>query len=311
MKRTVLTICLALALLLAAPAQAFAAESIDLTRAPSLTVTALYGEKAVSGLPLEAYLVSTVDATGELTPISAFTAYADALDIRGKNDAAWQTMAQTLERYITLSNLTPTATAVTAANGTALLPVSTLGLYLVMGGSVEIEGYVYSTSPFFVMLPRQDETTNTWVYSVSVYAKCQQNPVLMDYTVIKVWQDSCHSSLRPKSITVQLMRDGVPYGAPVTLPENGHWQHTWSQLDVNHKYTVTETRISGYAEPTVTQQGNTFILTNTCNRTTTTTTTSKLPQTGQLWWPVPALACAGVALVLVGLIRRKAGKNEG
>lgn len=32
---------------------------------------------------------------------------------------------------------------------------------------------------------------------------------------------------------------------------------------------------------------------------------SRLPQTGQLWWPVPVLALAGAALVLVGWFRRR------
>lgn len=36
---------------------------------------------------------------------------------------------------------------------------------------------------------------------------------------------------------------------------------------------------------------------------------SVLPQTGQLWWPVPLLACAGLALFLVGWLRR-GGRNE-
>lgn len=40
----------------------------------------------------------------------------------------------------------------------------------------------------------------------------------------------------------------------------------------------------------------------TTTRTTTGTSTGeKLPQTGQLWWPVPALAAAGVILMAIGL----------
>lgn len=310
MKKAGLIICLALALLLCVPTPAFAAESVDLSRASTLTLTAKFGDVPVAGLPLDVYLISTIDVTGELTPTATFAAYADALDIRGQNDAAWQTLAQRLERDITLSALKPTASLLTTANGTASISMSTLGLYLVMGGSVEIDGYVYSTAPFFTMLPQQDKVNNVWLYAYDVNMKCEQSPVRMDYTVVKLWQDSCHASLRPKTITVQLMCDGVPYGDPVTLPENGRWQHTWQQLDVNHKYTVTETKLTGYAEPTITQQGNTFTITNTCNRTSSNVKPT-LPQTGQLWWPVPALACAGVALVLVGLIRRKAGKNEG
>lgn len=36
-----------------------------------------------------------------------------------------------------------------------------------------------------------------------------------------------------------------------------------------------------------------------------------LPQTGQLWWPVPVLVLAGLALILVGLLRRKEQDYEG
>lgn len=35
-----------------------------------------------------------------------------------------------------------------------------------------------------------------------------------------------------------------------------------------------------------------------------------LPQTGQLWWPVPVLLCAGLALVIAGLLRRR-GETDG
>ena len=37
----------------------------------------------------------------------------------------------------------------------------------------------------------------------------------------------------------------------------------------------------------------------------------KLPQTGQLWWPVPLLICAGLGCIAVGLFRRREGKDEG
>jgi len=32
-----------------------------------------------------------------------------------------------------------------------------------------------------------------------------------------------------------------------------------------------------------------------------------LPQTGQLWWPVPVLAALGVVLVISGLLLRRRG----
>ena len=36
----------------------------------------------------------------------------------------------------------------------------------------------------------------------------------------------------------------------------------------------------------------------------------KLPQTGQLWWPVPLLICAGLGCIAVGLFRRREDRNE-
>lgn len=36
----------------------------------------------------------------------------------------------------------------------------------------------------------------------------------------------------------------------------------------------------------------------------------KLPQTGQLWWPVPVLVCAGLGFIVVGLLRRREAEDE-
>lgn len=43
---------------------------------------------------------------------------------------------------------------------------------------------------------------------------------------------------------------------------------------------------------------------------TTTSTNQKLPQTGQLWWPVPLLLSVGLACVVVGLVRRRRDEDE-
>ena len=38
------------------------------------------------------------------------------------------------------------------------------------------------------------------------------------------------------------------------------------------------------------------------------TTPDKLPQTGQLWWPVPLLVIVGLALMILGLRGRRRAK---
>lgn len=52
---------------------------------------------------------------------------------------------------------------------------------------------------------------------------------------------------------------------------------------------------------------------NKKNSSTTTSSSThtggKLPQTGQLWWPVPILIAAGVLLIVIGAVRKKRSAN--
>lgn len=41
-----------------------------------------------------------------------------------------------------------------------------------------------------------------------------------------------------------------------------------------------------------------------------TSPNKKLPQTGQLWWPVPVLMCMGLGCIIIGLIRRREEQDE-
>ena len=301
-----------MAMFLLLPMQALAAGNIDLSHAHSLTVTAVYAQKPISGMRFDAYRISSVDEFGELTVIDRYRDFADELDIRGKNDTAWQNMAQTLAREILLDpDLKPSRSAVTNSDGVAAFTDIPMGLYLVPGSTIQKNGYVYSTFPFFVMLPEQNISSNTWNYNVVANAKPGQEPVRADYEVIKVWKDSCHKDQRPESITISLICDGAVYDT-ITLPYGGAWGYTWKNLDTNHQWTVTEEKETGYKEPDVQQEGYRFIVTNTCNKSTTSTGSGKstLPQTGQLWWPVPVLIAAGLLFVVIGLVRRRGTIDE-
>lgn len=294
------------------PVTALAAGSIDLHHAHNLTVTAVFDQTPVSGMRFDAYLVSTVDEYGELTVIDRYQEYAEELDIRGKNDERWQAMAQILAREIMLDDpLKPSRSAVTDADGLAAFSEILPGLYLIVGHGIEKDGYVYSTSPFFANVPEQDLGSNAWNYDVVANAKPGREPVKADYQVIKVWKDDCHRDQRPKSITLSLICDGEVYDT-VTLPHNGAWRYTWEDLETNHQWTVTEKKENGYQDPHVQQEGNTFIVTNTCSKTATPTQPDNptLPQTGQLWWPVPVLIAAGLLFVVIGLARRRGTSHE-
>lgn len=287
----------------------FAAGSIDLSKTASLTLYSRYDDTAISDITFRLYRVCSVDATGELTVTDAFSPYAEDLDIRGKNDEKWYAAAQKLEQEIMGSDgaMLPDISAVADENGMAHFSLLPLGLYLVLVDGCVQEGYVYSVSAFFVMLPEQQADTNTWNYTVTASPKLSKNPLLVDYEVLKIWKDNCHETQRPQSITVHLLCDGQIYDT-VTLPQNGRWQYAWEKLDSNHKWSVTEEPIDGYAAASVEQNGYTFVITNTCNKPTTPDKPN-LPQTGQLWWPVPVMLIGGLLLIFFGQLRRRGDGN--
>lgn len=151
-----------------------------------------------------------------------------------------------------------------------------------------------------------------------------------DFTVVKVWDDTGKTSSRPKSVTMQLLKDGQLYDT-VTLNADNNWRHTWKGLDRKYMWQVVETTVpSGYTV-CIDREGTAFVVTNTAkgtgsssssNKPPVTPTTpngnnggggngngngggSKLPQTGMLWWPVPVLAAAGMVVFVIGWSRRR------
>ena len=121
---------------------------------------------------------------------------------------------------------------------------------------------------------------------------------------------------------------------PVTVDKDGN--ATFSDLTFGLYLVVQKTAASGYGKTApflvsvpylyadeyqydVTSQPKTDlereVPTKPTSPTTKPTTPSgggeKLPQTGQLWWPVPVLACAGLGCIAVGLFRRREARDEG
>ena len=126
-------------------------------------------------------------------------------------------------------------------------------------------------------------------------------------TVVKRWDDAGYEQKRPETITVTLLKDGAVYDTRTIRGADG-WQYTWDELPRYNAdgteivWTVQEDAVPGYTA-SVEEAGGAFILTNTPER-------QRLPQTGLLWWPVPVLAAAGLALLIVGaLLKRKNGHD--
>ncbi len=313
-------LCAACALMLTA--QGFAAETIDPAQAVSMTVSYHDEYTTLAGASFRIYLVATVDASGTLRVTDSFKPY--SVDIQAKDGGTWKSLATTLEGYALRDGLTPTDSGVTDELGCLRFPTGggtlTQGLYLVLGQRHTQGGIRYDVMPFMVMLPTWDSAKGVWLYDVAADPKYEATPDVpstVTRKVLKVWDDAGSESARPKEISVQLLRDGKVYDT-VTLNAKNSWRYTWDELGGGYSWTVVEKELSGYTVR-VERDGASFLVTNTATPETPPTPTptptppsgKKLPQTGQLWWPVPVLAAAGLAFLVVGaLVRRRRDNAE-
>lgn len=124
-------------------------------------------------------------------------------------------------------------------------------------------------------------------------------PVFTTVEVKKVWSDKGYENKRPMEVEVQLLCDGQVYDT-VILNATNNWSYSWFDLEEGHDWTVKEkSNPAGYSA-VVTQQDEKFTITNTY--TPIPPGEPKLPQTGQLWWPIPVLIGIGLICYLVGFL---------
>lgn len=328
-KRITALVLSVMAVLPLMPARGLAAGSIDTGHEVKLTISYQDGNTALSGAAFDIFRVAAVDANGGLTPAAPFDQF--HVDIRGKNDAAWKTLASTLEGYVLRDDIAPADSGKTDKQGLLTFPdqIKRLepGLYLVLGRRHTQGGRIYDAAPFMVLLPAQDREANDWLYDVTVNPKHDSRPEPDDDTitrrVLKIWEDEGHEKERPREVIVQLLRDGKVYDT-VTLNADNNWRRTWKDLDDRYTWTVAEKALEDY-NVTVTREGVTFVVTNTYSGDGSghssstdsapssgpgTTAEFRLPQTGLLWWPVPVLLTGGLLLIVLGLLRRRRDGNE-
>ena len=132
----------------------------------------------------------------------------------------------------------------------------------------------------------------------------------------------------------QVCENGEIY-QEVQLSEDNNWQYTWKDLSSKYQWEAIEKKkIKGYIV-SVSKQDSSVVIKNiywgddyyeetTAKKPTTTEkkskkqftkktikeTQEKLPQTGQLWWPLPFLAAGGLLCIGIGMIKQKRENDE-
>lgn len=330
--------------LLLFPIPTAAAERIDLNEPLTLKLIYQLDGTPLTGVDVSIYQIAAVDAYGEFTAVGDFANL--PVDLHAASDSAWYALASTLDGYILRDGIWPTDYGKTNESGVISFPIRQkkldAGLYLVRNDAFQRDQTRFDRGVSLVMLPSLDPVENKWNYDAVIQPKLNHHPIpvypdeptFTTREVLKVWKDDANPQNRPKEITVQLLQNGVVYDT-VTLNASNNWRYTWDQLDNWSDWTVVEQTPAGYTV-TVTQEGITFVITNTSTSEhpseTTVPSTSpsepgtsesstqpdtpghpdnpdepdkpdqpNLPQTGLLWWPVPLLAAAGLICVIAGI----------
>lgn len=222
--------------------------------------------------------------------VDAFSHY--SIDL--KQDV--QGAANALENRILMDGIEADACVTSDSSGKASFTGLESGIYLVVGKEVFQDGVFYMPQVSLVSLSGD----------LSVDLKYEMSDKPSRIHVLKVWKKDNKKS-RPKSIEVCLLRsDGIVVDR-VVLNSDNQWSYTWDNLSTSYTYSVMETSVSSGYKESCTREKDTIVLTNTgSDKYRVEKKDEVLPNSGQLWWPVPVLLFVG--LVLFGLGRHL--KNE-
>ena len=158
----------ALVLLACALAVTVAAQTIDLDRENTLTVS--FGESG-EGFPeveFSLYPVASLTEEGEYALTGDFAQYPVSLE--DLDSSGLRSLAQTLDAYVARDTLTPLLSQETGEDGRVSFDSLSPGLYLVLGESYTQDNTVYTPSPMLFYLPGQGEDGG-WEYEVT--ASCR------------------------------------------------------------------------------------------------------------------------------------------
>lgn len=300
-KRIICSIICILVCLSGMTVSAFASDSIKTDAKTKVTIK--YSEE---GTEFFLYRVAGVSADVVFTPTDEFKDY--PLKWNGLDTGGWRALAETLDTYVLKDDIPETARAVVNDEGLAVAKNLDTGLYLVVGKAPKNSTAGYTPVPSLICLPSKTEE-DEWDYNPTIVIKRKVDdsnlPYVIERRVIKNWEGDAEEN-RPEKIVVDLLKDGRVEDT-VVLNKKNNWSYIWEELDSEYDWRVAERDIpEGYTVTTV-LENKTFIITNTAynNRKPLPEDEHLLPYTGQLWWPVPLLALAGMACLLIGLVRRR------
>ena len=230
----------------------------------TLTVVMQYGDQVLPGQGIAICRVATLEGADGRVSYVAVQDFTDAgADFANLTTEQSITLAANLNTYASVHNISRSIKT-TESDGSAVFSDLPAGLYLIAQSGSGVGGYIFA--PYFVELPGYDESVQGGrIYDLTVYPKVE--PVkkppgteTISVSVYKLWEGT---DSPPGAISVQLYRNGSPYGNPVSLDTGNYWNYTWYNLSPHDTWTVDEYPVpSGYTKVITGNVGTGFIITN-------------------------------------------------
>ena len=230
-----------------------------------------------------------------------------ALDSEG-----WRVLAGTLETTVAADSVKALSVQTADEEGKIVFEDLEKGLYLIVGSKTQDDKFSYTPSPMILALPMEGTSGELDDQPVVRYSKIEKDELKNERNleVVKIWKDEKAKEKRPKEITVALLKNGKVYKT-VKLNEKNQWSYQWKALSAKEQWTVVEKNIPDSYRVEYSKNGEKIYIVNYVkdSETPDPDKPEKLPQMGQLWWPVPILTLAGLSAMIIGMFKRKA-ENE-
>lgn len=241
-----------------------AKEPVRVSAEGSIALSYTYAGYGFSDVEITLYRVADVSADYQYTYTNAFSGC--SLPLNGiSSQQEWDTVRNTLESYCAAHGVKPDYTGKTDKDGKVTFDKLKPGLYFVPSARFGSEGFRYYYASTLIALPGLDGQTGKWNYNVA--ANLKSDITVSDdeegeqYTVYKVWKDRDNLEGRPKSIVVDILRNGKTV-RQVTLSDANNWTYSWTAEKDNSIWTVTERNIPKGYLMSLDKYNTVFILTN-------------------------------------------------
>ncbi|PAU68110.1 Cna B-type domain-containing protein [Bifidobacterium criceti] len=217
----------------------------------TINVSYAHDSAALEGVVFHLYNVAKWANEGGYEPIGDFAdteKYPVNWDVLNADPQTFRDMANTLAGYIEVNGTKPAASAMTDADGNASFTQVGDGMFLVTADRFVEKTIECKSSAMLVALPNVhvEDGANQRVVNIEPKSDCVVPEVKTEsLNVKKVWKDAGNTD-RPKSITVELLKNGEAQET-VELSDANNWQHTWSGLESGNDWKVVEKSVpSGY-----------------------------------------------------------------